>query len=132
MWCQLWVRCVPVVQVAGVGLEEGLRADGEAGVQESLAHEVGAFKDRGRVRCSGVADRREKSGFLEGKERIGKMRKGVANAREAGGGEEGIKATVVVARDRSSECHAWSKTCRRGLSQRRRQVCWECGWEAKS
>jgi hypothetical protein len=91
-----------VVQVARVGLEEGLgaglgdEARPKVGVQESSAHEVGAFKGGGRARGSGVGDRREKSGVFEGKEGIGKMRKGLANARETGGGEEDIKTTVVV------------------------------------
>ncbi len=91
-----------VAKVAGVGLEEGLwaRAGDEAGpkvgVQESSAHEVGTFKGGGRARGSGVGDRREKSGVFEGKEGIGKMRKGLANARETDGGKEYIKATVVV------------------------------------
>jgi hypothetical protein len=48
------------------------------------------------VRGSGVGDRREKSGVFEWKERIRKVRKGLANAREASGGEENMKTTVVV------------------------------------
>ncbi len=54
------------------------------------------FKGGRRAQGSGVGDRREESGVFEGKEGIGKMRKGLANARETGGGEEDIKATVVV------------------------------------
>ncbi len=76
-----------VIQIAGVGLEEGLRAGPgdearpKVGVQESSAHEVGAFKCGGRARGSGVGDRREKSGVFEGKEGIGKVKEG-ADARE--------------------------------------------------
>ncbi len=76
-----------------MGLEEGLRAgtgDGagpKVGVEESSFHEVGSFKGGGRARGSGVGDRREKSGVFEGKEGIGKMRKGLTNARETGGRE---------------------------------------------
>jgi hypothetical protein len=82
-----------VAMVAGVGLEEGLwagagdEAGPKVGVEELSAHEVGSFKGGGRARGSGVGDRREKSGVFEGKEWIGKMRKGLANARETGGGE---------------------------------------------
>ncbi len=91
-----------VAKVAGVGLEEGLWAGAgdEAGpkieVQKSTAHEVGTFKSRGRARGSGVGDRREKSGVFEGKEEIRKVRKGHASARETSGGEENMKAAVVV------------------------------------
>jgi hypothetical protein len=91
-----------VAKVACVGLEEGLRAwvadeaGSKIGVQESTAHEVGTFNGGGRARGSGVGDRREKSGVFEGKEGIREVRKGLANAREVGGGEENIKATVVV------------------------------------
>ncbi len=91
-----------VAKAAGVGLEEGLRAwagdeaGPKIGVQESTAHEVGTFKGGGRARCSGVGDRREKSRVFEGKEGIRKVRKGLANAREASGGEENIKTAVVV------------------------------------
>jgi hypothetical protein len=106
-----------VVQIAGVGLEEGL---------ESSARAVDTFKGGGRARGSGVGDRREKSGVFEGKEGIRKMRKGLANARETGGGEEDIKATVVV-RGRGeieapSAIHAWPRTCGRVESRRQRQV----------
>ncbi len=65
-----------VAKVTGVGLEEGLRAwagdeaGSKIGVQESTAHELGTFKGGGRVRGSGVGDRREKSGVFEGKEGI--------------------------------------------------------------
>ncbi len=85
-----------VAKVAGVGLEEGLRAwagdeaGPKIGVHESTAHELGTFKGGGRARGSGVGDRREKSGGFEGKEGIRKVRKGLANAREASGGEENI------------------------------------------
>jgi hypothetical protein len=68
----------------------------QVGVQESSAHEVGTFKGGRRAGGSGVGDRREKIGVFEGKEGIRKVRKGLANARETGGGEEDIKATVVV------------------------------------
>ncbi len=91
-----------VAKVAGVGLEEGLwagagdEAGPKVGVEESSAHEVGSFKGGGRARGSGVGDRWEKSGVFEGKEGIGKMSKGLANARETGGGEENVKATVVA------------------------------------
>jgi hypothetical protein len=91
-----------VVQVAGVGLEEGLgagpgdEAGPKVGVQESSAHEVGAFKGGGRARGSGVGDRREKSGVFEGKEGIGKVREGLADARETSGGEEDVKTAIVV------------------------------------
>jgi hypothetical protein len=91
-----------VGQVAGVRLEEGLRAGTgdearpKVGVQEAAAHKVGAFKSGGRARGSGVGDGREKSGVFEGKERIGKVREGFADARETGGGEEDVKATIVV------------------------------------
>ncbi len=91
-----------VAKVACVGLEEGLRAwaSDEAGpkigVQESTAHEVGTFNGGGRTRGSGVRDRREKSRVFEGKEGIREVRKGLTNAREASGGEENIKAVVVV------------------------------------
>jgi hypothetical protein len=77
----------------GVGLEEGSRAGTgdearpKVGVQEAAAHKVGAFESGGRARGSGVGDRREKSGVFEGKERIGKVREGFADARETGGGE---------------------------------------------
>ncbi len=63
-----------VDKVAGVGLEEGLRActgdeaGPKIGVQESTAHELGTFKGGGRARGSGVVDRREKSEVFEGKE----------------------------------------------------------------
>ena len=64
-------------QVAGVGLEEGLRAGTcdearpKVGVQEAAAHKVGAFKSGGRrARGSGVGDRREMSGVFEGEEGI--------------------------------------------------------------
>ncbi len=83
-----------VAKVAGVGLEEGLRAwagdeaGPKIGIQESMAHELSTFKDGGRARGSGVGDRREKSG-------VRKVRKGLANAREASGGEENIKTAVV-------------------------------------
>jgi hypothetical protein len=43
-----------------------------------------------------VGDRREKSGVFEGEEGIGKVGEGLANARETGGREENIEATVVV------------------------------------
>jgi hypothetical protein len=91
-----------VAKVAGVGLEEGLwawagdEAGPKIGVQESTAHELGTFKGGGRARGSGVGDRRKKSGVFEGKEGIRKARKGLANAREASGGEENIKTAVVV------------------------------------
>ncbi len=85
-----------------MGLEEGLRACAgdearpKIGVQESMAHEVDTFDGGGRARGGGVVDRREKSGVFEGKEGIREVRKGLANAREASGGEENIKAAVVV------------------------------------
>jgi hypothetical protein len=90
-----------VGQVAGVGLKEGLRAGtgDEArpvGVQESSAHEVGAFTSGEKARDSGVGDRREKSGVFEGKEGIGKVRDGFGDARETGEGKEDVKATIVV------------------------------------
>jgi hypothetical protein len=56
-----------VAQIAGVELEEGLRAGAsdEAGskvrVDESSAHKFGTFEGGGRARSSGVGDRREKS-----------------------------------------------------------------------
>jgi len=83
-------------------LEEGSRAGTgdearpKVGVQEAATHEVGAFKSGGRARGSGVGDRREKSGVFEGEEGIGKVGEGLVNARETGGREENIKATVVV------------------------------------
>ncbi len=83
--------------VAGVGLEEGLwagagdEAGPKVGVEESSAHEVGSFKGGERARGSGVGDRRKKSGVFEGKEGIGKMRKGLANTRETGGGKKMLK-----------------------------------------
>ncbi len=91
-----------VAKVAGVGLEEVLRAwtgdeaGPKTGVQESTAHELGTFKGGGKARGSGVGDRQEKSGVFEGKEGIRKVRKGLVNAREASGGEENIKTAVVV------------------------------------
>jgi hypothetical protein len=97
-----WGEGRAVGQVAGVRLEEGLRAGTgdearpKVGVQEAAAHKVGAFESGGRARGSGVGDRREKSGVFEGKERIGKVREGFADARETGGGEEDVKATIVV------------------------------------
>jgi hypothetical protein len=63
-----------VVKIAGVGLEEGLRAGTgdeagpKIGVKESTAHEVGTFKGGGRARGSEVVDRREKSWVFEGEE----------------------------------------------------------------
>jgi len=97
-----WGEGRAVGQVAGVRLEEGLRAGTgdearpKVGVQEAATHEVGAFKSGGRARGSGVGDRREKSGVFEGKEGIGKVREGFADARETGGGEEDVKTTIVV------------------------------------
>jgi hypothetical protein len=91
-----------IVQVAGFGLEEGLgtrpgdEAGPKVGVQKSLSHEVGAFKGGGRARGSGVGDRREKSGVFEGKEGIGKVREGLADARETSGGEEDVTTAIVV------------------------------------
>jgi hypothetical protein len=54
-----------VVKIAGVGLEEGLRAGTgdeagpKIGVKESTAHEVGTFKGEGRARGSGRKTREE-------------------------------------------------------------------------
>ncbi len=59
----------------------------KVGIQESSAHEVGAFKGGGRARGSGVGDRREKSGVFEGNEGVGKVREGFADARETGSGK---------------------------------------------
>jgi hypothetical protein len=91
-----------VAKVACVGLEEGQRAwvgddaGPKIGAHESTAHEVGTVNGGGRARGSRVGDRREKSGVFEGKEGIREVRKGLANAKEASGGEENIKAAVVV------------------------------------
>ena len=89
-------------EVTGVGLKESLgagtcdKAGAKFGVEESTSHEVGSVEGGGGARSSGVGDRREKSGVFEGKEGIRKVRKGLANAREASGGEENIKTAVVV------------------------------------
>ena len=72
------------------------KAGAKFGVEESTSHEVGSVEGGGGARSSGVGDRREKSGVFEGKERIGKVREGFADARETGGGEEDVKATIVV------------------------------------
>ncbi len=91
-----------VAQVAGVWLEDGLGAGtcDEAGVkvvvEESTAHKVSSVECGGGARRGGVGDRREKSGVFEGEEGIREVREGLANARETGGGEENVKATVVV------------------------------------
>ena len=68
----------------------------KVGVEKSTADKVCAVEGGGGARGSGVGDRREKSGVFEGKERIGKVREGFADARETGGGEEDVKATIVV------------------------------------
>ena len=91
-----------VAEVTGVGLKEGLgagtcdEAGAKVGVEKSTADKVCAVEGGGGARGSGVGDRREKSGVFEGKERIGKVREGFADARETGGGEEDVKATIVV------------------------------------
>ncbi len=119
-----------VAEVTGVGLKEGLGAGtcDEAGakvrVEKSTADKVCAVEGGGGARGSGVGDRREKSEVFEGEESIGKVGEGLANARETGGREENIKTTVVV---RSPECRGGSRTCGRGESRRRRQVCREGG-----
>ena len=91
-----------VAQIAGVGLEEGLgagtcdKAGAKVGVEKSTADKVCAVEGGGGARGSGVGDRRKKSGVFEGEEGIRKVGEGLANARETGGGEENIEATVVV------------------------------------
>jgi hypothetical protein len=91
-----------VAEVTGVGLKEGLgagtcdKAGAKVGVEKSTADKVCAVEGGGGARGSGVGDRREKSGVFEGKERIGKVREGFADARETGGGEEDVKATIVI------------------------------------
>jgi hypothetical protein len=91
-----------VAEVTGVGLKEGLgagtcdEAGAKVGVEKSTADKVCAVEGGGGARGSGVGDRREKSGVFEGEEGIGKVGEGLANARETGGREENIEATVVV------------------------------------
>ena len=91
-----------VAEVTGVGLKEGLgagtcdEAGAKVGVEKSTADKVCTVEGGGGARGSGVGDRREKSGVFEGEEGIGKVGEGLANARETGGREENIKATVVV------------------------------------
>ncbi len=65
-------------------------------VSPPVGNGVGGIWARGRARGSGVGDRREKSEVLEGKEGIGKVREGFADARETSGGEEDDKTAIVV------------------------------------
>ena len=83
-------------------MEEGLgagtcdKAGAKFGVDESTSHEVGSVEGGGGARSSGVGDRREKSGVFEGEEGIREVGEGLADARETSGGEENVKATIVV------------------------------------
>ncbi len=83
-------------------MEEGLgagtcdEAGAKVGVEKSTAHKVCSVEGGGGARGSGVGDRREKSGVFEGEEGIREVGEGLANARETGGGEENVEATVVV------------------------------------
>ncbi len=84
----------------GSGAGAGDEAEPKVGVQESLAHKVGAFKGGERARGSGIGDRREKSGIFEGKEEIGKVREielasAVFGPRLAG--ERGVKGDDELA-----------------------------------
>ena len=80
----------------GLGAGTGDKAGAKFGVEESTSHEVGSVEGGGGARSSGVGDRREKSGVFEGEEGVGKVREGLANARETSGREENVEATVVV------------------------------------
>ena len=89
-------------EVAGVGLEESLgagtgnEAGAKVGVEKSTPDKVGAVEGGGGARSSGVGDRREKSGVFEGEEGIGKVGEGLADTRETSGGDENVKAAIVV------------------------------------
>jgi hypothetical protein len=85
-----------VAEVAGVRLEEDLgpgpvTRQGPRSGSTNPAHKVGSVKGGRRAQDSGVGDRRKKCEVFEGKEGIGRVRKGLADARETSGGEEDVK-----------------------------------------
>ena len=106
----------------------------KVGVEKSTADKVCAVEGGGGARGCGVGDRREKSGVFEGEEGVGKVREGLANARETSGREEDVETTVVV-RGRG-EVETPSAVAGPGLAgEGKATTSWPggwMGWEAKS